>query len=266
MAEVVGRRRGAWSGGYARWSSGRRSPRHSRSNRSRRGERRRQVSEAGSRARKGGREGRRTALEHRGARWEGRGRARRRRWSSGACRGDSAGREKGAELPGSRRRRRGGLRRLGRGGGRAPGEARAAGAQGGVGGAPPRSELPHDARDDARLRARDEARERWGRAGSGGGSTRTSGVGSARRSCSPSSRTAWTRRRPGRRPQNAGVTFTNQAAAGKEVIAQSMEPTLNIPPTLIVNQGERLGIFVARALDFRSACGTTRAPAAKPCA
>jgi type IV secretion system protein VirB10 len=65
-------------------------------------------------------------------------------------------------------------------------------------------------------------------------------------------------------PQNAGVTFTNQAAAGKEVIAQAMQPTVNIPPTLIVNQGERLGIFVARDLDFRSVYGLQRVARAGP--
>jgi type IV secretion system protein VirB10 len=34
-----------------------------------------------------------------------------------------------------------------------------------------------------------------------------------------------------------------------------MEPTLNIPPTLYKNQGERVGIFVARDLDFRGVYG-----------
>jgi type IV secretion system protein VirB10 len=64
-------------------------------------------------------------------------------------------------------------------------------------------------------------------------------------------------------PQNSGITFTNQAAAGKEVVARSMEPTINIPPTLYVNQGERVGIFVARDLDFRSVYGLERAARAE---
>jgi type IV secretion system protein VirB10 len=59
-------------------------------------------------------------------------------------------------------------------------------------------------------------------------------------------------------PRNTGITFTNQAAAGKEVVAKSLEPTIGIPPTLYVNQGERVGIFVARDLDFRSVYGLER--------
>jgi type IV secretion system protein VirB10 len=43
------------------------------------------------------------------------------------------------------------------------------------------------------------------------------------------------------------VNVANTANAGKDVIARSMEPTINIPPTLVKNQGERVGIFVARA-------------------
>jgi type IV secretion system protein VirB10 len=54
---------------------------------------------------------------------------------------------------------------------------------------------------------------------------------------------------------NNTITFSNQATAAKEVVAKSMEPTLNIPPTLYKNQGERVGIFVARDLDFRSVYG-----------
>jgi type IV secretion system protein VirB10 len=64
-------------------------------------------------------------------------------------------------------------------------------------------------------------------------------------------------------PQNSGITFTNQAAAGKEAVARSMEPTINIPPTLYVNQGERVGIFVARDLDFRSVYGLERSARAE---
>lgn len=51
------------------------------------------------------------------------------------------------------------------------------------------------------------------------------------------------------------VTFGNQAAASKEVVAKALEPTVNIPPTLYKNQGERVGIFVARDLDFRGVYG-----------
>jgi type IV secretion system protein VirB10 len=57
---------------------------------------------------------------------------------------------------------------------------------------------------------------------------------------------------------NNTITFSNQATAAKEVVAKSMEPTLNIPPTLYKNQGERVGIFVARDLDFRGVYGLER--------
>jgi type IV secretion system protein VirB10 len=59
-------------------------------------------------------------------------------------------------------------------------------------------------------------------------------------------------------PQSTSITFTNQAAAGKEVVARSLEPTIGISPTLYKNQGERLGILVARDLDFRSVYGLAR--------
>jgi type IV secretion system protein VirB10 len=55
--------------------------------------------------------------------------------------------------------------------------------------------------------------------------------------------------------RNSVVTFGNQAAASKEVVGKAMEPTINIPPTLYKNQGERVGIFVARDLDFRGVYG-----------
>jgi type IV secretion system protein VirB10 len=55
------------------------------------------------------------------------------------------------------------------------------------------------------------------------------------------------------------VNVANTANAGKNVIERSMEPTLNVPPTLVKNQGERVGIFVARDLDFRSVYGLERA-------
>jgi type IV secretion system protein VirB10 len=58
--------------------------------------------------------------------------------------------------------------------------------------------------------------------------------------------------------QGTNIFVGNTANAGKEVIARSMEPTINIPPLLVKNQGERVGIFVARDLDFRGVYGLER--------
>ncbi|MDR1709141.1 MAG: type IV secretion system protein VirB10 [Candidatus Accumulibacter sp.] len=38
--------------------------------------------------------------------------------------------------------------------------------------------------------------------------------------------------------------------SAQDVAAEALKNTINIPPTLYVNQGERIGIFVARDLDF----------------
>ena len=58
--------------------------------------------------------------------------------------------------------------------------------------------------------------------------------------------------------QGTSINVGNTANAGKEVIARSMEPTINIPPVVYKNQGERVAIFVARDLDFRSVYGLDR--------
>ena len=65
--------------------------------------------------------------------------------------------------------------------------------------------------------------------------------------------------RAGGTRRNTTINVANTTNAGKEVIARSMEPTINIPPTLVKNQGDRVGIFVARDLDFRSVYGLERA-------
>lgn len=59
-------------------------------------------------------------------------------------------------------------------------------------------------------------------------------------------------------PPGTSINVGNTANAGKEVIARSMEPTIAIPPVLVKNQGERVGIFVARDLDFRGVYGLER--------
>jgi type IV secretion system protein VirB10 len=59
--------------------------------------------------------------------------------------------------------------------------------------------------------------------------------------------------------RGTNINVGNTTSAGKEVVARSMEPTINIPPTLVKNQGDRVGIFVARDLDFRGVYGLERA-------
>lgn len=47
------------------------------------------------------------------------------------------------------------------------------------------------------------------------------------------------------------ITFDNTSDASQDMASTALENTINIPPTLYKNQGERLQIFVARDLDFR---------------
>lgn len=51
--------------------------------------------------------------------------------------------------------------------------------------------------------------------------------------------------------QDQRVTFDNTSDAGKDMASTALENTINIPPTLYKNHGDRLQIFVARDLDFR---------------
>lgn len=46
------------------------------------------------------------------------------------------------------------------------------------------------------------------------------------------------------------IRFDNTAEGGQEAVAKILEKSLDIPPTLYKNQGERIGIMVARDLDF----------------
>ena len=50
---------------------------------------------------------------------------------------------------------------------------------------------------------------------------------------------------------NDKITFDQTSDAGQDMANTALENTINIPPTLYKNQGERLQIFVARDLDFR---------------
>jgi type IV secretion system protein VirB10 len=51
--------------------------------------------------------------------------------------------------------------------------------------------------------------------------------------------------------------FNNTQQTGNEMASKVLEGTINIPPTLTKNQGERVSIFVARDLDFSSVYGLT---------
>ena len=58
--------------------------------------------------------------------------------------------------------------------------------------------------------------------------------------------------------RNATINLDPTASATKELVTQNYDATVNMPPTLYVNQGERIGIFVARDLSFRSVYGLER--------
>lgn len=46
------------------------------------------------------------------------------------------------------------------------------------------------------------------------------------------------------------ITFDNTSDSAQDMAAEALSNTINIPPTLYKNQGERVQIFVARDLDF----------------
>jgi type IV secretion system protein VirB10 len=51
------------------------------------------------------------------------------------------------------------------------------------------------------------------------------------------------------------ISFGNTSAASQSMATEALKATINIPPTLIKNQGDSINIFVARDLDFRSVYG-----------
>jgi len=51
------------------------------------------------------------------------------------------------------------------------------------------------------------------------------------------------------------VTFTNSSQTGDQMASKILDSTINIPPTISKNQGERVNIFVARDLDFSKVYG-----------
>jgi type IV secretion system protein VirB10 len=54
-----------------------------------------------------------------------------------------------------------------------------------------------------------------------------------------------------------GTTFTfqNSSQTGDNMASKILDSTINIPPTISKNQGERINIFVARDLDFSKVYG-----------
>lgn len=54
--------------------------------------------------------------------------------------------------------------------------------------------------------------------------------------------------------QQSGQTINlgNTSTATDQMAAEALKSTINIPPTLVKNQGDRVGIYIARDLDFRS--------------
>ena len=58
---------------------------------------------------------------------------------------------------------------------------------------------------------------------------------------------------------SGGVVLSPQT--GRDVIAEVLRSTVNIPPTVIKNQGERIQILVARDVDFRTVYALRNEPA-----
>lgn len=58
--------------------------------------------------------------------------------------------------------------------------------------------------------------------------------------------------------QGSSVQFSNSSDAAQELAKVTLENSINIPPTLTKNQGERISIFVARDLDFRGVYALSR--------
>lgn len=51
---------------------------------------------------------------------------------------------------------------------------------------------------------------------------------------------------------DTAITLNNTSGASQALAAEALKNTINIPPTLYKNQGDRLGIYVARDLDFKT--------------
>lgn len=74
---------------------------------------------------------------------------------------------------------------------------------------------------------------------------------------------AWASNR-GSDSNNNTVRFDNTGNAAKDAVTTVLDNTINIPPTLYRNQGGRVGIYVARDLDFSTVYALRPVPHALP--
>lgn len=51
---------------------------------------------------------------------------------------------------------------------------------------------------------------------------------------------------------NTNITVNNTSTASEALAVEALKSTIHIPPTLYKNQGDRVGIYVARDLDFKT--------------
>ena len=51
------------------------------------------------------------------------------------------------------------------------------------------------------------------------------------------------------------IQFSNTIGGMQQAAVEALKNSINIPPTLYKNQGERISIFVARDLDFTKVYG-----------
>lgn len=59
----------------------------------------------------------------------------------------------------------------------------------------------------------------------------------------------------GKDQSGTSITFENTSKGAESAATEALKSTIDIPPTLSKNQGERVAILVARDLDFRGVYG-----------